>query len=77
MLGRRDEATHTVRRALALIESEIAERPDNVHAIVQGAWALAYLGERKRAQEYGHGAPWQSIPTIRSITTIWAAPWRE
>jgi adenylate cyclase len=56
MLGRKDEATHTVRRALALIESEIAERPDNVHAIVQGAWALAYLGERKRAQEWARRA---------------------
>ena len=56
MLGRKDEATHTVRRALVLIESEIAERPDNVHAIVQGAWALAYLGERKRAQEWARRA---------------------
>src|SRR6185369_9256020 len=56
MLGRKDEATHTVRRAFALIESEIAERPDNVHAIVQGAWALAYLGERKRAQEWARRA---------------------
>jgi TolB-like protein/Tfp pilus assembly protein PilF len=56
LLGRKGEATRTVRRALELIEREIGERPDNVHAIVQGAWALAYLGEEERASEWARRA---------------------
>jgi TolB-like protein/DNA-binding SARP family transcriptional activator len=56
LLGRKDEATHTVRRALELIEREIAHRPDNVHAIVQGAWALGYLGESEHARVWARRA---------------------
>lgn len=56
LLGRKGEAIRTVRRALDLIEKEIAERPDNVHAIVQGAWALAYLGENERANDWARRA---------------------
>jgi len=56
LLGRKDQATRTVRRALELIERELEQRPDNVHAIVQGAWALAYLGERERASDWARRA---------------------
>lgn len=56
LLGRKNEATRTVRRALELIEREIGERPDNVHAIVQGAWAFAYLGDKERANEWARRA---------------------
>jgi adenylate cyclase len=56
LLGRNDEATHTARRALELIEREIAHRPDNVHAIVQGAWALGYLGESEHARVWARRA---------------------
>jgi adenylate cyclase len=56
LLGRKDEATHTARRALELIEREIAHRPDNVHAIVQGAWALGYLGESEHARVWARRA---------------------
>ena len=56
LLGRKDQATRTVRRAFELIERELEQRPDNVHAIVQGAWALAYLGERERASDWARRA---------------------
>ncbi len=56
LLGRKNDANRTVRRALDLIEREIVERPDNVHAIVQGAWALGYLGERQKAKLWARRA---------------------
>ena len=56
ILGRKSDANRTVRRALDLIEREIAERPDNVHAIVQGAWALGYLGESQKAKLWARRA---------------------
>ncbi|THK33713.1 adenylate/guanylate cyclase domain-containing protein [Ensifer sp. MPMI2T] len=51
-LGRQEESTSAARRALERAEREIALRPDNAHAVVCGAHALAYLGEFERAKEW-------------------------
>src|SRR5262249_943048 len=52
ILGRIDDATHAVRRELERTELEIAQRPDNVHALIHAAGSLAILGERERAKQW-------------------------
>jgi adenylate cyclase len=56
ILGRTEEAARAMRHGLERIETEIANRPDNVHAIVQGACALAFLGEWERAKQWARRA---------------------
>ncbi|MCA1408519.1 adenylate/guanylate cyclase domain-containing protein [Ensifer sp. IC3342] len=51
-LGELEESISAARRALERAEREIALRPDNAHAVVSGAHALAYLGEFDRAKEW-------------------------
>ncbi|ACP22940.1 hypothetical protein NGR_b14890 (plasmid) [Sinorhizobium fredii NGR234] len=51
-LGKLEESIAAARRALERAEREIALRPDNAHAVVCGAHALAYLGEFERAKEW-------------------------
>ena len=55
-LKRHDDANSARRRALERIEKEIALRPDNSGALVHGAIALAYLGERERARQWASRA---------------------
>jgi adenylate cyclase len=55
-LGQYEEFNSAARRALERIEREIALRPDNTEAIVSGAIALAYLGEKERAMEWASRA---------------------
>ncbi|WP_018236732.1 adenylate/guanylate cyclase domain-containing protein [Ensifer sp. BR816] len=52
-LGRHGESISAARRALERAEREVALRPDNSHAVVCGALALAHLGEFERAKEWG------------------------
>jgi adenylate cyclase len=51
-LGRDDECKSAARRALVHIEREIAQRPDNVFAMVMGAGGLSDLQEKERAMEW-------------------------
>ncbi|MEI2296731.1 adenylate/guanylate cyclase domain-containing protein [Ensifer sp. MJa1] len=51
-LGRREESRLAARRVLERVEREIALRPDNVHAVICGALALAHLAELDRAKEW-------------------------
>jgi adenylate cyclase len=55
-LKRHDDADSAWRRALERIEKEIALRPDNAGALVHGAVALAYLGEKERAKQWASRA---------------------
>jgi adenylate cyclase len=55
-LGQRDEAMRVARRQLERIEGELARRPDNVHAVVQGACVWAFLGEREQAKNWARRA---------------------
>ena len=55
-LGQHDECISAARRKLERIEREISLRPDNAYAMVHGAVALAYLGERERAKEWASRA---------------------
>jgi adenylate cyclase len=55
-LGRHDEFKSAARRGLDRIEREVTLRPDNADAIVAGSIALAYLGEKERAMEWGSRA---------------------
>jgi adenylate cyclase len=55
-LNRHDDADSAWRRALERIEKEIALRPDNAGALVHGAIALAYLGEKERAKQWASRA---------------------
>jgi adenylate cyclase len=51
-LGRKNDQTAALRRALEREEREIALRPDNGHALALGACELAELGEHERAKEW-------------------------
>ena len=55
-LKQHDRANFARRQALERIEKEIALRPDNSGALVHGAIALAYLGERERARQWASRA---------------------
>ncbi|OCP15091.1 adenylate/guanylate cyclase domain-containing protein [Ensifer sp. LC163] len=55
-LGRHEEAKSSARWELERIEREISLRPDNANAMMRGAIALAYLGEKERAQEWASRA---------------------
>jgi adenylate cyclase len=51
-LGRRGDCMAAARQSVERAEGEITLRPDNAHALVSGALALAYLGESDRAKDW-------------------------
>jgi adenylate cyclase len=51
-LGRRAEARSATQRCLERAEAEVKARPDNASALSMGACALAYLGQRERAEAW-------------------------
>jgi adenylate cyclase len=55
-LGLHEEAKASARWALERIEREISLRPDNANAMMRGAVALAYLGEKERAKDWASRA---------------------
>jgi adenylate cyclase len=55
-LGRKDEAMQARRRALACIEANLQQRPDNANALALGAGYLSYFREQSRADEWARRA---------------------